>query len=143
MRDLFLQAEDPDQTRGRNVVLVKNRRGALALRTTAQNGSDFFIEPNGYPYGEPLVWSRWPIEHGLPAGHSTHYFGDGYVCLGPGLAGLELFEILYRVDGWAKGLEQYLLTGRFPPDASAAFAASASGARASCRIGYAMHGGAP
>ncbi len=120
MKDMITQARDSGQTRCRNVQVVR-RDGVVGLRYIAPNGKPFFIDPNGYPYSEPRIWSKWPINERLPSGHSTHYYGDGYVCIGTGLCRLELYEILYLIDGWARGFEKYLRSGRFPRRPSEAF----------------------
>ena len=121
MRDLLTQAKDPEQTRNRYVGIVRSSSNQLGIKTSTPNGKTFIIEPNGYPYGEPKVWSRWPIDKGLSSGESTHYFGDGYVCLGHDLDRLELYELLYLIDAWARGFEQYLKTGSFPGTSAEAF----------------------
>jgi len=118
MKDFFSQLRDPNQVRGRErrLVIAKNKRNKIGIRYVVPNGKVFFIEPNGYPYGEPKAYSRWPIEKGLAGGHSTHYLGNGYVCLGSNLRSLELYEICYLIDAWARGFEKYLATGSFPDD---------------------------
>ena len=118
MKDLFSQVRDPNQIRGRDrrLIIAKNKKSKIGIRYVAPNGKVFFIEPNGYPIGGPKVFSRWPIEKGLASGEPTHYFGDGYVCLGKYLNNRELYEICYLIDAWARAFEKYLATGSFPDD---------------------------
>ena len=120
MENLFRQARDRRQTQGRDVKTVRGPRGT-ALRYRLPDGREFFIEPNGYPCGDPEIYSQWAREIGLPAGHKSHHFGDGWCCVGEKLSQLELYQILYQIDAWTKGAEIWKRTRRFPADPVAAF----------------------
>ena len=123
MRDLISQAKDPEQIkrRGHQVKLVRFRSGKIGIRYVAPNGKVFFIDPNGYPYGDPIIWSKWPLDIRLKSGHATHYYGDGHCCIGGNLNKLELYQILYMIDAWARGLELYLSGRSFPSTPEEAF----------------------
>jgi len=112
MRDLITQAGDYEQVRRRDVRLVRNRNGQVGLRYVAPNGRIFFIEPNGYPQNIPKIFSKWPVEMKINSGHSTHYYGNGYIDAGINLTEVELGEILDHIDIWSKGFEKYLGTER-------------------------------
>jgi len=103
------------------VSVVRSGSGISGIRYVVPNGKTFFINPNGYPHGDPKVWSKWPIEKRLSSGHSTHYFGDGYICYASDPNRLELYEILYLIDGWARAYERYLNGEPFAPNAKTAF----------------------
>ena len=121
MKDLITQARDSAQVRRRDVRAVRSKNGKVGLRYVAPNGKCFFIEPNGYPAGDPNIYSKWPIEQRLRSGHSTHYYGSGYVCVGKNLRRFELYEIFYLIDAWCRGFEKYLQGKRFPARPSESF----------------------
>ena len=122
MDKLIDQANNREQTQGRNVAIVRRSDGTVGIRYTAPNRKKFFIDPAGYDYGgDPKVWSKWPIDKNLSSGEERHYFGQGYICLGYSLGRAELSEILFLIDAWARGFERYLDTGVFPTRPSEAF----------------------
>jgi len=123
MNELIRQAQDPEQVRGRErqVRVVRSRSGTLGIRYLTPNGRDFFINPNGYPYGDPKVWSKWPKDRGLQTGHTTHYFGNGYICYATDPNRLDLYEILFLIDAWTRAFERYLNGEPFAPNAREAF----------------------
>lgn len=118
MQRLEVQAGDPRQVAGRKVRVIRFRDGRYGVEYTAPNRMVFVIDPRSYPIGDPVVWSRVPIQLGMPSGHATHYYGEGVVCIGePGTLGSkELFEILLSIDAWARGCDQWKRTRSFGGD---------------------------
>jgi len=125
--DLLAQACEYEQTRGRSVHVVRSQCGT-AIRTVTPNGEKFFIEI-GYP---TLVYSPWIHQLDVPASHESHCRGRGYVCLRDGgIDDLDLWQILWLIDAWAKGFTDYQRTGVFPASPREAFGAGPSRARQS------------
>lgn len=118
MQDLIRQAQDPTEIRGREgqVSIIRFRSGDPGIRYVTHQKQFLIAVKNG----SPCVHSNWPVEHNLPAGHATHYFGNGNVCVGRDLD-VPLHALLHMIDGWACAFQVYLKTGTFPDDPRESF----------------------
>ena len=116
MRNLIKQAQDRKQIKGREkrIKIARRKDGLIGIRYIAPNNEVFFIDPRDYPFENPEVYSDWPKEINHPTGTDTHYHGNGRICLCTNLRKMELFEILFQIDGWARGLELYQKGYKFP-----------------------------
>ena len=120
MRDTY----DPEQTRGRSHRLRRNITNGI-IRYTAPNGMLFEIDTRPIDEGgDPEV--KCDAAKIYSASHKTHTLGDGRVCLATSLRGWDLTRILLQCDSWARGMEIYKKTGRFPKDPLESFRTSSS-----------------
>lgn len=124
MNRLMRQAFDPDQIRGRESRIRVNQAGKR-IAYKAPNGMVFFIDTRPVDEGgEPIVRSSEAKRYG--ANHKTHTLGDSQVCLADSLRGWELTRILFQCDSWARGIEIYRKTGKFPDNPGQSFSRQTS-----------------
>ena len=111
MNRLIYQAGDRDHLGGR-FPRVGFKGSKIGYR--APNGEVFCVPPQPIESGGvPIVTAK--VAEQLGASHETHTLGDGEVCLATSLRGWDLSPILFYCDSWARGIEIWQETGKFPP----------------------------